>query len=131
MNIPNQPTAPLIPEDPINKLCTHFECDMHRCFTATVSEVNKHSARIALETLQRAGFHIINVTDDLDDYKTYIVATNPYKEKRQMDLADRLKDLLIEEGQRNGLKYDFHLGDTIKFTPDEVAEIVRESGVRI
>ena len=41
-------------------------------------------------------------------------------------IADKVQSILIEEGQTNSNKYGFHLGDTIKFSPTEVAEIIKK-----
>ena len=38
--------------------------------------------------------------------------------------ADAVLYALVEEGHDNATKYDFRLGDTIKFTPTQVDEIV-------
>ena len=39
-------------------------------------------------------------------------------------IVDHIHGILIEEGQSNASKYGFKLGDTIKFSPSEVAEII-------
>lgn len=38
--------------------------------------------------------------------------------------AESVLYALVEEGQNNATKYGFHIGDTIKFTPTQVDEIV-------
>lgn len=40
------------------------------------------------------------------------------------EIADSIQSILIEEGQNNATKYGFKLGDTIKFSPSEVADII-------
>lgn len=37
---------------------------------------------------------------------------------------EEIRNALIEEGQKNATKYGFHLGETIKFTPTQVEEIL-------
>ena len=37
-----------------------------------------------------------------------------------------ITDVLIDEGQNRPSKYGFHLGDTIKFSPIQVEEILKE-----
>ena len=106
-----------------------FKCDMYKCFTVYVDN-DESASKEALEVLQKAGFNIIDISRHEEINKTYIVASSSYNKKRQMDLADRLYDLLIEEGQYNADKYGLHLGDQIKFTPEQVAEIVRNKLVR-
>lgn len=39
---------------------------------------------------------------------------------------EKVRDILIEEGQKNGTKYGFHLGENIKFTPVQVEEIMKD-----
>lgn len=39
---------------------------------------------------------------------------------------NRIHSLLIDEAQCNSSKYGFKLGDTIKYTPSEVAEVLRK-----
>ena len=39
-------------------------------------------------------------------------------------IVDCIFGILIEEGQNNASKYGFKLGDTIKFSPSEVADII-------
>lgn len=36
----------------------------------------------------------------------------------------KIRNILIDEGQRNSLKYGFSLGETIKFNPTQVEEIL-------
>ncbi len=40
---------------------------------------------------------------------------------------EEIRNVLIIEGQNNASKYGFHLGDTIKFSPTQVEEIIKES----
>lgn len=101
-----------------------FQCDEYRCFTALVEKQDRNAAKEALEVLQKSGFHIINTSSENDPYKTYIVALKPHEERRAWRFADQIRDMLVEEGQYHPDKYGFHLGDMIKFTPSEVADII-------
>lgn len=118
LNIPHQPTVPPMPKSFQNE---PFEPDQIRNFTITVYDEDK--CIDALLTLQRAGYHIIQTHFDPDESQ-YIVTENPHESKQNIDLAYRIQDILIEEGQTNSSKYGFKLGDTIKFTPFEVADVL-------
>lgn len=119
-DIPHQPTVPPMPES----LYKPFQCDKYRCFTALVEEQDHNAAKEALEALQKSGFHIVNTSFESNPCKTYIVISDPHEEKKAWELADQIRDMLVEEGQYHPDKYGFHLGDMIKFTPSEVAEII-------
>lgn len=45
---------------------------------------------------------------------------------RKIIYADSVFECLVEEGQNHASKYGFRLGDTIKFSPSQVADIIEK-----
>lgn len=114
------------------------ECDKNKLYLFDESAVELQGAekawkfcRFLREECDYRKVYGMGLTDIMD--MSYQNARAKYeawlKDESEEAFAEKVFYEFINEGQNNASKYGFRLGETMKFTPDQIVDIMRKTGL--